>query len=220
VIIDWHVMNDRNPNAYKADALEFFTEMAERYGEYPNVIYELCNEPNGEEVTWDGDVKPYAEEVIAAIRKIDGDNIIIVGSPTWSQDVDKAADNPITGQSNIMYTLHFYAGTHGEPLMKKAEYALSKGIPIFVTEWGTTLATGDQFRPEMTIPWIEFMDRNRISWANWSVSNDGKDSSILSYNADKEGKGGWKDDQISPSGRLVRGLLRNENIKKLVKVKK
>jgi len=217
VIIDWHVMNDRNPNAYITEAIEFFSEMAQRYGEYPNVIYELCNEPNGDEVTWDGEIKPYAEEVIAAIRKIDPDNVIIVGTPTWSQDVDKAANNPITGQANIMYTLHFYAGTHGKPLMEKAEYAISKGLPIFVTEWGTTLATGDQFRPEMTIPWIEFMDRNKISWANWSVTNDGKDSSILTYNADRDGKGEWKEDQISPSGRLVRGLLRNENIKKLVK---
>lgn len=217
VIIDWHVMLERNPNAYKAQAVAFFSEMAERYGSLPNVIYEICNEPNGDEVTWDGEIKPYAETVIAAIRARDPDNVIIVGTPTWSQDVDKAADNPITGYDNIMYTLHFYAGTHGKPLMDKAEYAMSKGLAIFVTEWGTTLATGDQFKPDMTVPWIEFMDRHQISWANWSVANDGKDSCVLAYNADREGKGSWSDDQLTPSGKFVRGLLRNQSVKRLAR---
>ncbi len=217
VLIDWHVMLDRNPNAYKEQAVEFFTEMAERYGELPNVIYEICNEPNGDDVTWDEEIKPYAETVIAAIRKIDPDNIIVVGTPSWSQHVDKAADNPVTGYDNIMYTLHFYGGTHGQDLRDKAVYAMDKGIALFVTEWGTTLSTGDQFRPVETLAWIEFMDKHGLSWANWSVANDGKDSSILTYNADREGKGAWTEDQISASGKFVRGLLRNENPKRLVK---
>lgn len=217
VIIDWHVMLDRNPNVYKKQAVEFFAEMSQRYGHLPNVIYEICNEPNGEEVTWDEEIKPYAETIIAEIRKHDPDNVIIVGTPTWSQDVDKAANNPIVGHDNVMYTLHFYAGTHGKELMDKAEYALSKGLPIFVTEWGTTLSTGDQFRPAMTVPWIEFMDKHNLSWANWSVANDGKDSCVLGYNVDRQGKGSWKLEDLTPSGRFVRGILRNESLKKLVK---
>jgi len=217
VIIDWHLMRERNPNEYKDEAIAFFREMAGKYGSYPNVIYEICSEPNGDDVTWSGVIKPYAQEVIAAIRQIDPDNVIIVGTPTWSQDLDKAADDPITGFPNIMYTLHFYTGSHGKPIMEKAEYAVSKGLPIFVTEWGTTLYTGDQFKPETTVPWIEFMDRNKISWANWSVSNDGKESSILVYKTDREGAAGWKDEQLSPSGKFIRGLLRNKGIKRLVK---
>lgn len=217
VIIDWHLMRERDPNKYRNEAISFFREMAGRYGSYPNVLYEICSEPNGEDVTWSGVIKPYAEAVIAEIRKIDPDNVIIVGTPTWSQDVDKAADDPITGCANIMYTLHFYTGSHLEPIRAKAEYAVSKGLPIFVTEWGTTLYTGDQFKPETTVPWIEFMDRNRISWASWSVSNDGKESSVLVYKTDREGKGGWKDEQISPSGKFIRGLLRNRSVKRLVK---
>lgn len=210
VVIDWHVMNDRNPQAYQQQSIDFFTEMATKYGKYPNVIYEICNEPNGSEVTWDGQIKPYAEAVIAAIRAIDPDNIIIVGTPTYSQDVDIAAANPIQGQKNIMYTLHFYAGTHGKDLQKKAEIALEKGLPLFVTEWGTTLASGDQYRPKETMVWLSFLKKHNLSWINWSVNNKGEDSGVLIFNADRDGKGGWKDSDLSPSGKLIRKVLRNE----------
>lgn len=210
VLVDWHVHRDQDPNAYKEEALEFFAEMAQTYGSYPNVIYEICNEPNGDHVTWSGQIKPYAEEVIAEIRKYDPDNIIVVGTPTWSQDVDKAAEDPITGQSNIMYTLHFYAGSHGKELMAKAEKALDAGLALFVTEWGTTLNSGDQFFPDKVMPWLSFMRKHNISWANWSVNNKGEDSGILIYNGDRNAKGGWTDADLSPSGKFMRKVLRNE----------
>ena len=210
VIIDWHVLRDQNPQMYKEEAIAFFGEMAQKYGSRPNVIYEICNEPNGADVTWDGVVKPYAEEVIAEIRKYDSDNVIIVGTPTWSQDVDIAAGNPILNQKNIMYSLHFYAGSHGDELRKKTEIALSKGLPIFATEWGTTLNTGDQFFPDKTITWLKFMKKHNISWVNWSVNNKGEDSGILVFNADREGKGEWKESDLSKSGVFVRKVLRNE----------
>jgi len=210
VLIDWHVMNDKDPRAYQEQSIEFFTEMATKYGKYPNVMYEICNEPNGAEVTWDGCIKPYAEAVIAAIRAIDPDNIIIVGTPTYSQDVDIAAANPIQGQKNIMYTMHFYAGTHGKDLQKKVETALDKGLPIFVTEWGTTLASGDQFRPKEAMEWLSFLKKHNLSWINWSVNNKGEDSGILIFNADRDGKGNWKESDLSKSGKMMRLILRNE----------
>ena len=211
VLIDWHVMNDRNPQAYQAQSIEFFREMARKYGDKPNVLYEICNEPNGKDVTWSGNIKPYAEAVIAAIREIDPDNIIIVGTPSWSQDVDIAAEDPIVGQKNIMYTLHFYAGTHGEELMKKADVALSKGLPLFVTECGTSEASGGggTFVKESR-KWIKFMEKRNISWINWSINNKGEESGALVYNADRDAKGGWKDEDLSESGRFIRKVLRNE----------
>jgi len=210
VIIDWHVHLDRDPRMYQKYALEFFAEMAQRYGSYPNVLYEICNEPNGREVTWRDAVKPYAEAVIAEIRKYDPDNIIIVGTPTWSQDVDIAARDPIQGE-NIMYTLHFYAGTHGQELRDKAERAVQKGLALFVTECGTSQATGgggvyeDKF-----LEWLSFLNRHQISWVNWSLTNKGEDSGILVMNTDREGKGHWTDDQLSQSGKFIRKILRNE----------
>lgn len=160
VIIDWHVHNDRDPGRFQEESLVFFAEMAQRYGKYPNVIYEICNEPNGDTVTWSESIKPYAEAVIAEIRRYDPDNIIIVGTPTWSQDVDSAAMDPITEWNNIMYTLHFYAGSHGDELRKKADFALEKGLPLFVTEWGTSLSNGggDYFREE-SLEWLSYMKK-------------------------------------------------------------
>jgi len=210
VIIDWHVHHDQDPNFYKHLAIEFFTEMAQLYGSYPNVIYEICNEPNGSHVTWNDSVKPYAQEIISVIRQYDPDNIIIVGTPNWSQDVDIAALNPINA-SNIMYALHFYAGTHGQELRDKAKLAIERGIPIFVTECGTSASTGaggvyeDKF-----LEWLSFLKKHQISWVNWSLTNKGEDSGLLRMNTDREGKGGWTDAQLSQSGRFIRKILRNE----------
>ena len=210
VIVDWHVHGDRDPLLYKDQAIEFFTEIAQKYGDNPHIIYEICNEPNGDDVTWKDNIKPYAEEVIATIRQYDPDNIIIVGTSTWSQDVDVAAKDPIDAE-NIMYTMHFYAGTHGRELKAKARRALRKGLPIFVTEWGTTQATGtDGVFEKETLKWISFLEKNNISWVNWSVNNKGEDSGILIYNADRNAKGGWTDKDLTPSGKLVRSILRNE----------
>jgi len=213
VIIDWHVHLDQSPMFYKEYALEFFSEMAQKYGSYPNVIYEICNEPNGSHVTWDEVIKPYAEEVIAEIRKYDPDNIIIVGTPTWSQDVDKASLNPIKA-NNIMYTLHFYAGSHGQEIKDKVTAAVERGLPIFVTECGTTQSSGGGgvYEKEF-LDWLSLLNKYQISWVNWSVTNKGEDSGILTYNADREAKGGWTDKELSPSGQFIRKVLRNEKIK-------
>lgn len=213
VIIDWHVHLDRDPNVYKNEALEFFAEMAQKYGSYPNVLYEICNEPNGNDVTWNGSIKPYALEVIAEIRKYDPDNIIIVGTPSWSQRVDIAALDPIQSP-NVMYTLHFYAGSHGQELMDKTKFAVEKGLPVFVTECGTTQSSGGGgvYEKEF-LDWLAFLKEHGISWVNWSVTNKGEDSGILVFNADREAKGGWTDKELSPSGRFVRKILRNENKK-------
>jgi endoglucanase len=210
VIIDWHVHLDQSPMVYKELALEFFSEMARKYGSYPNVIYEICNEPNGSHVTWNGVIKPYAEEIIAEIRKYDPDNIIIVGTPSWSQEVDKAAWNPIKGD-NIMYTLHFYAGSHDQELKDKVTFAVDMGLPVFVTECGTTQASGGGgvFEAEF-LEWLSFLKKYQISWVNWSVTNKGEDSGILVFNADRDAKGGWTDAELSQSGKFIRKILRNE----------
>ena len=99
VIIDWH-----DHNIHQEKAVEFFSDMSKKYGANPHVIYEIFNEPDHE--TW-AEVKTYSEGVIKAIRANDPDNIILVGSPHWSQDVHIAAADPIKGYSNLMYTMLF-----------------------------------------------------------------------------------------------------------------
>lgn len=210
VIVDWHVLGSGNPLSHQEKAVEFFSDIARTYGNHPNIIYEICNEPNGADVTWNESIKPYAEAVVKAIRAYDRDNIVIVGTPNWSQDVDIASENKIS-DPNLMYSLHFYAGSHGKELRKKAETALKNGAPVFVTEWGTTRNTGDGgVFEKQSKEWLVFMRNSNISWANWSVSNKGEDSGILKFNADRNGRGGWTQDDLSPDGIFMRKVLRNE----------
>ncbi len=174
VIIDWHSSHAEDQ---KNDAIIFFQEMAHRYGKYPNVIYEIYNEPLN--VSWVNTIKPYATAVISAIRKEDPDNLIIVGTPNWSQDVDVAARDPLGGK-NIAYTFHFYAGTHGQPFRNKVMTALNKGLPVFVTEWGTVNADGSgPVNIQETSAWIRFLNNNKISYVNWAYNDRGEVASTF-----------------------------------------
>ncbi len=172
VIVDWHSHGaHNNTNAAKS----FFSEIARDYGKYDNVIFELYNEPT--QVSW-STVKGYAEQVIPEIRKY-SDNLIIVGTPTWSQDVDAAANDPIN-DSNVAYVLHFYAGTHGGDLRGKGDAALNKNAAVFVSEWGTVNADGDgSVNVGSTEQWLSWMDSNKLSWCNWAISNKAEGSSIF-----------------------------------------
>ncbi|MEW9701267.1 glycoside hydrolase family 5 protein [Paenibacillus sp. SI8] len=173
VIIDWHSSGAQNN---VSAAKSFFSRMAQQYGSYDNVIFEVYNEPLI--IPWTT-VKSYAEQVIPSIRQY-SDNLIVVGTPTWSQDVDQAANNPITSSSNIAYTLHFYAGTHFQSLRDKANYALSKGIPLFVTEMGFVNADGDgNINYDSTNQWLDWMNQNNLSWTNWSINDKAESASIF-----------------------------------------
>jgi len=210
VIVDWHVHRDRDPRVYQEYAVEFFTEMTQKYGSYPNVIYEICNEPNGGDVTWSGAIKPYADFIIPIIRENAPKSIIVVGTPNYSQHVDDAVLDPLNFP-NIMYTVHFYAGSHGQELRDRAKKAVDGGLAVFITECGTTLNTGGGgvFEKEF-LEWASFLKKHGISWVNWSVTNKGEDSGVLKFNADRDGKGGWADRDLTPSGVFIRKILRNE----------
>lgn len=198
VIVDWHVLNDRDPNTYIDQAIAFFRETAERYASYGNVIYEICNEPNGG-VSWQR-IKTYAEQVIPVIRQQDEDAIIIVGTPTWSQDVDQAAANPITGYENIMYTLHFYADTHRDSLRQKMVNAIGAGLPVFVSEFGICDASGNgAVNAAEADKWISVMDENGVSYCVWNLSNKSETSALL--RSSTTATSGWTYDELSESGK-------------------
>ncbi|HEY7883661.1 MAG TPA: glycoside hydrolase family 5 protein [Cellvibrionaceae bacterium] len=204
VIIDWH---SHHAEEHQQQAVDFFTEMATLYGEYDNVIYEIYNEPLNT-TSWSNTIKPYAEAVIAAIRAVDPDNLIIVGTPTWSQDVDVASNDPITGFDNIAYALHFYAGTHTQFLRDKASTAMNNGIALFATEWGTVNANGDgDVALEETLEWMAFFKDNQISHANWALNDKDEGASVLKPGASVSG--GWSDNDLTESGLLVRDIILN-----------
>jgi len=203
VIVDWHA---HEPEPEQAAA--FFERIARKYGRRPNIIYETWNEPLREH-DWSTVIKPYHLAVIPRIRSIDPDNLVVAGTQTWSQDVDKAAADPLPF-TNLAYTLHFYAGTHRQELRDKAASALSAGAALFVTEWGTSEASGaGLLDTEETKRWFDFMEANKLSYLNWSIADKAETSAALMPGADA--RGGWTCGMISPSGRLVRGHLLRMN---------
>ncbi len=201
VIVDWHILADGNPQTYQKQAAEFFTYIASTYPKVPNILYEICNEPNGG-TSWSGNIKPYANKIIPKIRQSSPDAVILVGSPTWSQDVDVAAADPLSFD-NIMYSLHFYAGTHKENLRNKADTALEKGLALFATEWGTTDASGNGAVDKTSSDeWLAYLEKNQISWCNWSLCNKSESSALLLPSASKDGT--MPDSFLSESGKYVK----------------
>jgi endoglucanase len=202
VIIDWHCHNIKLD-----DAKAFFTEMAQTYGKEPNVLYEIFNEPDQESWT---EIKDYSKELIKTIRAIDPDNIILVGSPHWDQDINLVADDPLTGFDNIMYTMHFYAATHKQSLRDRCDYALSKGTPIFISESAGMEATGNgDIDYTEWKKWIDWAENKKISWITWSVSDKDETCSVLYPTAASEGN--WKEEDLKESGTMIRKMLRNYN---------
>lgn len=199
VLMDWHTEKAVDQ---QAAAITFFTTLAQKYGSYPNVIWEPYNEPNG--YTWD-QIKPYHEAVVDAIRAVDPDNVIVMGTPKWSQDVDVAALDPVSpqsGTSNLMYTLHFYACTHKQSLRAKADAAIAKGLALFVTEFGATPADGgvpskgdDYVCRDETNLWFDWMAQHTISGVSWKLDQCADTSCILASNAPVDGP--WTDSYLT-----------------------
>ncbi|MCF4101176.1 glycoside hydrolase family 5 protein [Gillisia sp. M10.2A] len=200
VIVDWH---DHHAEDHTEQAKLFFSEIAQQYAGYPNIIYEIYNEPL--QVSWTETLKPYHEELIATIRKYDPDNIIVCGTPNWSQRVDLAALDPISG-TNIAYTLHYYAATHKQELRDIAQIAIDKDLALFVTEFGTSPASGDgMIDKEESNKWWDFLDKNKLSWCNWSLAS--KNESSAAFLPGTKPCQISKDSHLSNSGRLVKTKL-------------
>ncbi len=206
VIVDWHILSDGNPNSHKKEAKAFFREMSREFKGYNNVIYEICNEPNNG-TSWK-EIKSYARSVISTIRKNDKKAVIVVGTPTWSQDVDQAAADPIKGD-NIMYALHFYAATHKTDLRNKMTAAINKGLPVFVTEYGICDASGNgAIDKEEANRWVQTMDEYGVSYIAWNLSNKQESSSIIKSSCPKVS--GFKKSELSDEGRWLYHLLRKK----------
>ena len=199
VIVDWH-----SHELLQSQAQSFFQQLATAYASSPNVIWETFNEPPGTTYSW-STLKPYHTAVINTIRQAGSQNLVIVGSPNWSQDVDVAASDPIS-DANTAYTLHFYAGTHTQYLRDKGNSAMSRGRALFVTEWGTCDASGNgNFSASESQNWANWMDQNLISSANWSLNDKAETASALVVGASATGP--WADSALTQSGLWVKAYI-------------
>lgn len=204
VIIDWHILNDNNPNSHIDDAKEFFDDVSAKYSSNHNVIYEICNEPNGG-TSW-SDIKSYAEIIIPVIRKNDKNAIIIVGTPNWSQDVDIVSEDLITGYDNIMYAVHFYAATHKDDLRNKVKTAISNGLPVFVSEFSLCDASGNGgIDYDSSDVWFDLINDNNLSYASWSLCNKNETSALIK--PDSTATSTITIDDLSDTGKYVRDKI-------------
>lgn len=204
VIIDWHVLNPGDPSKYTNEAKSFFETVSKRYAKYPNVIYEICNEPNGG-ASWSGNIKPYAEKIIPVIRKNAPNSVIIVGTPTWSQEIDKPLSDPLS-YKNVMYAFHFYAATHAG-LHSNVENCVAQGLPVFVSEFGTCDASGGGANDfNETQKWLSYFDKQGISYCNWSICNKDETCSVLRPGISANGN--WSESDLTENGKWMRNWLK------------
>ena len=206
VIVDWH---DHHAENHLNEATSFFNNISTTYGELPNIIYEIYNEPL--DISWNNVLKPYAQTIVNTIRTNDAKIVIVVGTPNWSQDVDEVINNKIDDK-NVAYTFHFYTSTHEQWLRDKAIKALKAGVPLFVTEWGLSEATGNgDINLTESGFWLDFLEQNKLSWCNWSIVN--KDESSAALLPTTTELSGWNENQLTQSGKLIRGYLIQHNSK-------
>lgn len=206
VIVDWHILSERDPRTYQEEAKKFFDEMSRLFADNGNVIYEICNEPNSGP-SWN-DIKSYANEIIPIIRANDPDSVIIVGTPTWSQDIDQAAASPLDFE-NVMYALHFYAATHTDWLRSRMESCINGGLPVFISEFGICDASGNGWVDiNQANAWYDMISRYNVSYMCWNLANKNESSSIIQSGCSK--LYGWEDGELSEQGRWVRDKFRSE----------
>ncbi len=202
-IVDWHVLQDLNPNAYLQQAKEFWQWASSEFANASNVIFEICNEPNGS-TTWE-EVKQYAETILPIIRANAPKKAVLVGTPRWCQQPDLAAANPIADE-NVMYTLHFYAGTHKEDLRSTLRSVVQGGTPVFVSEYGICDASGNgALDLESANTWTQLMDDLDTSYVCWNLSNKAESSSFIASGCNKTS--GFTDEDLTPCGTWIKGML-------------
>lgn len=204
VLVDWHILNDYDPNINIDSAVEFFETITSEYSDCPNLIFEICNEPNGTTAWYD--VTKYCNVVIPVIRNNIPDAVIVVGTPEYDRNLGDPYMSPLEFD-NVMYVLHFYTATHHDELMGELQTAIDNGLPVFISECGITEADGDgTIDFEWAATWFTFLRENNISYAVWSLSN--KDESSAFFNMDYQAPAAILDEDLSTSGRWVRELIR------------
>ncbi|MET8867958.1 cellulase family glycosylhydrolase [Nonomuraea sp. NPDC004580] len=183
-IVDWHMLDPGDPMYNLGRAKTFFTEIAQRHNGKRNVLYEIANEPNGDAVTWNV-IRDYAHQLIPVIRQQDPDAPILVGTRAWSSlgvsagaNENEIVNNPVNA-SNIMYTFHFYAATHGTDYLTTLSRAADR-LPIFVTEFGTQSASGDGANNfSRSQQYLDLLAQKKISWVNWNFSDDFRTGAVF-----------------------------------------
>ena len=209
VMVDWHILIDNNPNENLAEAINFFNMMAKEYANVPNVIFEICNEPNGD-CTWE-DIKEYANIIIPVIRRHKPDALILIGTPNYDREIQEPAKDPVAFD-NVMYSFHFYATSHKGESLALLKEVVGGGTPIFITESGLCEASGDgKIDLESVKQWYATLDSLHLSYTIWSMSNKEEESAMVL--SDSRAVDSLADADLSLSGLYARALFQGKDTK-------
>ena len=211
VMVDWHILEDNNPNENLAEAINFFNMMAKEYANIPNVIFEICNEPNGD-CTWE-DIKEYANIIIPVIRRHKPDALILIGTPNYDREIQEPARDPVNFE-NVMYSFHFYATSHKGESLSKLREVVGGGTPIFITESGLCEASGDgKIDLESVKLWYALMDSLQLSYTIWSMSNKEEESAMV--RSDSRATDSLAESDLSLSGLYARALFQGKDLNQI-----
>jgi endoglucanase len=209
-LVDWHQLSPGDPNYNLARAKTFFTEVAQRHRDKTNIIYEVANEPNG--VNWTR-IKSYHEQIVPVIRAQDPDSVVLLGTRAWSSlgvsdgaSETEIVNNPVNA-SNVMYTFHFYAASHGTEYLNTLSRAADR-LPMFVTEFGTQTASGDGGNNfGRSQQYIDLMASKKISWTNWNYSDDMRSGAVFTRGTCPNGPYAGTS-RLKPAGAWIRDRMR------------
>ena len=209
VLVDWHMLEYGNPNDQVEEAKEFFERITAEYKDCPNLLFEICNEPNGP-ADW-GDVLAYANQVIPVIRKNIPDSVIVVGTPEWDKNLAGALLRPLEFD-NVTYVLHFYAASHKEGLRGELQAAIDAGLPVFISECGICEADGDgTIDFASAAEWFTFLNEYKISYAIWSLSD--KDESSAFFQPGFDPYSTIREQDLTTAGKWVKEVVSGKDPK-------
>lgn len=118
--------------------------------------------------------------------------------------MDVAAADPLKG-SNIAYAFHFYASTHKQDFRDKLETAVKKGLPVIVSEFGLSEASGNgNVDLKEANKWNKLMNKYKLGRVGWSLSNKDESSALLKPSCQKTGD--WKESDFSKAGKWLFGV--------------
>ncbi|HEX9388789.1 MAG TPA: glycoside hydrolase family 6 protein [Anaerolineales bacterium] len=166
-IIDWHYISDYTSNTIDTTTRAFWSYVAPRYANTPNVIFELYNEPINPDnwSTWKTTAQPW----VNLIRSLAPNNLILIGGPRWSQNLSSAASDPFVG-SNLVYVAHIYPEHGGQSTWDSWFGNAANSVPFFITEWGWQQGGATPTNGTLSgygVPFSTYMESKGLSWTAW-----------------------------------------------------
>lgn len=168
-----------------ADSITFWQQVAGIYKSYPNVLFELFNEPHPAQWScWMAGCKVINDQtssndcqciktlsyqsvgmqaLVDTVRKTGAQNLALVGGMNWGFDLSQLSKYALKG-TNIVYDTHPYPYTDKLPQTWDAAFGnVSQHYPVISAESGA-YDCGTNYMNQL----LSYFDAHQISWVAWS----------------------------------------------------